>query len=95
MSKKLQEGNPHPRGASWDGEETNFAVFSAHATKVEICLFDREGQRELERIALPEYTDQVWHGYVRDVRPGLRMATECTVRMNPPWAIVSVRTSYS
>jgi len=70
LSKELHEGTPHPRGASWDGRGTNFSVFSAHATKVEVCLFDEEGQRELERIALPEYTDQVWHGYLGDVRPG-------------------------
>jgi glycogen operon protein len=70
MSRELREGNPHPRGASWDGQGTNFAVFSAHATKVEVCLFDGDGRRELERIALPEYTNQVWHGYLPGVRPG-------------------------
>lgn len=70
MSTKLQEGKPYPRGALWDGQGTNFAIFSAHATKVELCLFDDEGQREVERIILPEYTDQIWHGYLRDVRPG-------------------------
>jgi isoamylase len=45
-------------------------LFSAHATKVEICLFDALGKTELERLALPEYTDQVWHGYIPDVHPG-------------------------
>ena len=48
----------------------NFAVFSAHATKVELCLFDESGEKEIERIALPEYTDEVWHGYLPDARPG-------------------------
>ena len=48
----------------------NFALFSAHATKVELCLFDANGVRELERIELPEYTDEVWHGYLPDARPG-------------------------
>ena len=48
----------------------NFALFSANAEKVELCLFDPRGERELERIVLPEYTDQVWHGYMPDVRPG-------------------------
>jgi glycogen operon protein len=48
----------------------NFALFSANATKVELCLFDLEGRQELERIELPEYTDEVWHGYLPDARPG-------------------------
>src|SRR3546814_16153223 len=45
-------------------------VCSSDLEKVELCLFDRAGRRELERIALPEYTHQVWHGYLHDVRPG-------------------------
>ena len=69
-SKDLREGLPYPLGAAWDGAGTNFAVFSAHATKVEVCLFDEQGDRELHRIALPEYTDQIWHGYVPGVGPG-------------------------
>ena len=48
----------------------NFALFSANATRVELCLFDESGEREVERIELPEYTDEIWHGYVRDARPG-------------------------
>jgi isoamylase len=63
----VQEGLPHPCGATWDGKGTNFAIFSANATKVELCLFDEGGERELERIALPEYTDQIWHGYLPEV----------------------------
>ena len=70
MTRELHEGKPYPRGASWDGHGTNFAVFSAHATKVEVCIFDGEGRREVERIALPEYTDQIWHAYLPQVRPG-------------------------
>jgi isoamylase len=66
----MREGLPHPRGATWDGKGTNFAIFSAHATKVEVCIFDENGERELERIELPEYTNQIWHGYLPDVRPG-------------------------
>ncbi len=57
-------------GATWDGLGVNFALFSAYATKVELCLFDDEGKRELERIELPEFTDEVWHGYLPDARPG-------------------------
>jgi isoamylase len=66
----IREGLPHPRGATWDGKGTNFALFSAHATKVEVCIFDEDGDQELERIELPEYTNQIWHGYLPDVRPG-------------------------
>ena len=66
----IKEGLPHPRGATWDGKGTNFAIFSAHATKVEVCLFDENGEQELERIELPEYTNQIWHGYLPEVRPG-------------------------
>ena len=65
----IREGLPHPRGATWDGKGTNFAIFSAHATKVEVCLFDENGEKELERIELPEYTNQIWHGYIPDVQP--------------------------
>ncbi|MFD1912206.1 glycogen debranching protein GlgX [Halodurantibacterium flavum] len=64
------EGTPATLGASWDGSGTNFAIFSAHATKVELCLFDSRGRRETARIPLPEYTDEVWHGYLPEIRPG-------------------------
>src|SRR5215212_9357721 len=67
---RVWPGRPGPMGATWDGRGTNFALFSAHAEKVELCLFDRYGRREIERIALPERTDDVWHGYVNDVLPG-------------------------
>src|ERR671919_901579 len=63
-------GKPYPLGASWDGSGVNFALFSTHATKVELCLFDGSGRRELERIELPEYTDEVWHASLPEVGPG-------------------------
>ena len=69
-SARLSAGSPHPLGASWDGRGTNFALFSANAEKVELCLFDSQGRRELERIALPERTEDVWHGYLNDAVPG-------------------------
>ncbi|GAC1339472.1 MAG: glycogen debranching protein GlgX [Acetobacteraceae bacterium] len=72
---------PHPLGATWDGVGVNFALFSANATKVELCLFDQEGTTELERIELPEYTDEVWHGYLPDARPG----TVYGYRVHGPW----------
>src|SRR5438105_420599 len=67
---RVKEGHPHPRVATWDGKGTNFSEFCANATKVEVCIFDSSGERELERIELPEYTNQIWHGYLPDVQPG-------------------------
>jgi glycogen operon protein len=67
---RIREGLAFPLGATWDGIGVNFALFSANATKVELCLFERDGRREIERIELPEYTDEVWHGYLPDARPG-------------------------
>ena len=69
-SNHVAAGAPHPLGATWDGRGTNFALFSANATKVELCLFDRDGRREVERIVVPERTDDVWHVYLSHVSPG-------------------------
>lgn len=69
---QIREGQPHPLGATWDGKGTNFAIFSANATKVEVCIFDEKGEKEISRIELPEYTDEVWHGYVEGIQPGTR-----------------------
>ena len=68
---RIREGLPFPLGASWDGLGVNFALFSAHATKVELCIFDASGDNEIERIELPEYTDEIYHGYLPDAHPGL------------------------
>jgi pullulanase/glycogen debranching enzyme len=65
----LREGRPQS-GAQWDGKGTNFGLFSANATKVEVCIFDATGSKEVERVSLPEYTDQIWHGYLENVTPG-------------------------
>lgn len=74
MTRRAQsrviEGRPFPLGATWDGLGVNFALFSAHATRVELCLFDAQGKREIERIELPEYSDEIWHGYLPDAHPG-------------------------
>src|SRR3546814_16066710 len=67
---RVEPGLPYPLGASWTGSGVNFALFSAHAEKVELCLFDPRGRRETERVALPCNTPEVWHGYLPDVRPG-------------------------
>ena len=68
---KLRPGAPYPLGASWDGSGVNFAIFSEHATRVELCLFDGpESKRESVRVTLPEQTDFVWHGRLSGVEPG-------------------------
>ena len=66
----IREGSPSLRGAHWDGDGVNFAVFSANATKVEVCFFDHLTGNETARIELPEYTDEVFHGYLPNVGPG-------------------------
>jgi glycogen operon protein len=70
VRSRIREGLPYPLGAAWNEKGTNFAVFSEHATKVEICIFGPDGQTEAERIALPEHADQIWHGYLPDITPG-------------------------
>ncbi|UTD30031.1 glycogen debranching protein GlgX [Bradyrhizobium sp. WD16] len=67
---RISAGTPHRLGATWDGRGTNFALFSASAHRVELCLFDSQGRRELERIPLPERNEDVWHIHVADVMPG-------------------------
>ncbi|GAA4356585.1 glycogen debranching protein GlgX [Variovorax defluvii] len=78
----VSEGLPHPLGATFTGTGVNFAVFSAHATRIEVCLFDEAGEVETARIALPEYTDEVWHGHVAGVQPGARYG----LRAHGPYA---------
>ena len=63
-------GQPYPLGATWDGEGVNFALFSEHAERVELCLFDADGKQETQRIKLRWRTDQVWHCYLPHVKPG-------------------------
>ncbi len=68
---KIRPGRPYPLGATWDGLGVNFAIFSEHATKVELCLFDSaDATREAVRLVLPEQTDQIWHGFLPGVLPG-------------------------
>lgn len=67
---RVWPGSPNPLGATWDGSGVNFALFSAHAEKVELCLFDNDGVTEADRIVVPEYTHEVWHCYLPDARPG-------------------------
>ncbi len=68
---RIWPGRPYPLGATWDGAGVNFALFSEHATKVELCLFDSaDANRESHRLVMPERTDQVWHAHLPDVLPG-------------------------
>jgi glycogen operon protein len=68
---RVWPGSPYPLGTTWDGVGVNFAIFSEHATRVELCLFDSpDAESESLTIALTEQTDMVWHGYLPDVRPG-------------------------
>src|SRR3954463_7186606 len=68
---RLEPGSPYPLGATWDGLGTNFAVFSAHAQRIDLCLFDPQGKRQIATYALPEFTDEVWHGYLPNAQLGL------------------------
>ena len=81
-SIRVREGRPHPRGATWNGLGVNFSLFSANATKVELCLFDDAGEKEVARVALPEYTNEIWHGFLPDARPG----TNYAYRVHGPYA---------
>ncbi|MBK8174468.1 MAG: glycogen debranching protein GlgX [Rhodospirillales bacterium] len=76
-SPRVWPGLPYPCGATWDGSGVNFAIYSAHAERIELCLFDTPAGRETARVALPEYTDEVWHGYLPDVRPGQLYGYRC------------------
>jgi isoamylase len=67
----LDAGKPHPLGATWDGLGVNFAVFSASAEKMELCVYDVDGKREIARYTMPEYTQEVFHGYLPGASPGL------------------------
>ena len=76
-------GRPYPLGATWDGEGVNFAIFSESAEKVELCLFDSLGRRETHRITIREQTDQVWHCYLPEGRPGLAYGYRVHGRYDP------------
>jgi isoamylase len=81
---RLAPGAPYPLGATWDGLGTNFAVFSANATRVDLCLFDPAGRREVARLTLPEQTDEVWHGYLPGGRAGLVYGYRAHGPYDPP-----------
>ncbi|WP_333891614.1 glycogen debranching protein GlgX [Atlantibacter subterraneus] len=76
----LATGNPAPLGAHFDGKGVNFTLFSANAEKVELCLFDEQGNEH--RYDLPARTGDIWHGYLANIRPGQRYG----YRVHGPWA---------
>ena len=65
----IEKGRPAPLGASWDGDGVNFALYSEGAESIELCFYDAD-DRETNRVALPDQTDAVWHGYVPGCEPG-------------------------
>src|SRR5687768_18600179 len=68
---RVWPGQPYPLGATWNGEGVNFALFSENATGVDLCLFEGpDDPKELHCIPIRERTDQVWHCFLPDVRPG-------------------------
>ena len=68
---KVLPGRPFPLGPTWDGQGTNFALYSENATKVELCLFDaRDPRNEVGRVVMPEYSAHIWHCYLPGIRPG-------------------------
>jgi isoamylase len=78
--RTLKEGSPFPRGATYDGKGTNFALFSDNATGVTLCLFSADG-KEVERIELTECTNGVWYVYIPDLKPGQLYG----YRVQGPW----------
>ncbi|EHQ26309.1 glycogen debranching protein GlgX [Mucilaginibacter paludis] len=68
MDIKMYSGKPFPLGSTWDGEGVNFAIYSENATKIELCLFDAD--KETARLELRESTNQIWHCYLPDAKPG-------------------------
>jgi isoamylase len=68
---RVWPGDPYPLGGTWTGRGVNFALYSEHATRVDLCLFDSiDAPTESVCIPLKEYTDSVWHGFLPDLRPG-------------------------
>jgi isoamylase len=78
----MDAGSPRILGASCDGEGTNFALFSAHAERVELCLFDRHGNHETARLTLPARSGDIWHGRIPGISPGQRYG----YRVHGPYA---------
>ena len=67
---KVLTGNSYPLGATFDGKGVNFALFSANAEKVELCLFDESGRKELKRFAITINDNNIWHIYLEGIEVG-------------------------
>ncbi|AYM65712.1 glycogen debranching protein GlgX [Agrobacterium fabrum] len=80
-NSRIVAGDPRQLGAIADDNGVNFALFSAHAERVELCLFTDDGRTEIDRIELPEYTNEVWHGYI----PGLTQGALYGYRVYGPF----------
>lgn len=86
-------GKPYPLGSVYDGKGVNFALFSAHAEKVELCLFDKTGAQEVQRYAITENDNSIWHIYVPGLEPGQSTATAFMALTGRKRASVLIRTS--
>ena len=82
MEYHFKSGSPQRMGAHHDGHGVNFAVFSAHAARIDLCLFSPDGQTETARLPLPERSGDIWHGYL----PGLAPGTVYGYRAHGPYA---------
>ena len=80
---RLESGYPYPLGATFDGLGVNFAVFSANADRIDLCLFEASGKRQIACFELPECTDEVWHGYLPEAGPGLLYGFRAHGRYEP------------
>ena len=67
---KRHRGKTYPLGSTFDGKGTNFAIFSANAEKVELCLFNENGKEEIDRIEIKENDFGIWHVYLENIKPG-------------------------
>jgi isoamylase len=83
LPDRLEAGSPYPLGASFDGLGVNFAVFSANADKIDLCLFESKGRKQVACLKLPEWTDEVWHGYLPGATPGLLYGFRAHGRYEP------------
>src|SRR5438105_7553041 len=81
-SRSVWPGSPYPPGATWDGEGTNFALYSESAQSVDLCLFDAAGEETC--VPLTEVDAFMWHGYVPGVGPGQEYGFRVDGPYNPP-----------
>ena len=81
MALRILPGKRHPLGATWDGQGVNFALYSEHATRVEVCLFSGDDRTQTDCFTLPEVSAFVWHGYIPGIRPGQLYG----YRVHGPW----------